>query len=109
MQGVEAGSARGGSLLSLDAGATRISAVKRHEDRDSLVVRLWNPDAIEDEQRLRFGTAIHGAWTTNLLEERETELSSGGASGRHLDLRLGPHEILTIEIEFESATGASES
>ena len=109
VQGVEAGSARGGSLLSLDAGATRISAVKRHEDRDSLVVRLWNPDAIEDEQRLRFGTAIHGAWTTNLLEERETELSSGGASGRHLDLRLGPHEILTIEIEFESATGASES
>jgi alpha-mannosidase len=109
VQGVEAGSARSGSLLCLDAGATRISAVKRHEDRDTLVVRLWNTGALEDEQRLRFGTAIRGAWITNLLEERETELSSGGPGDRHLDLRLGPHEILTIEIEFESSADASQS
>jgi mannosylglycerate hydrolase len=106
VQGVEAGSARSGSLLSLEAGACRISAVKRHEARDTLVVRLWNPGAMEDVQRLRFGSAIHGAWLTNLLEERQSELSSEGPAGRHLELRLGPHEILTIEIEFESGAGA---
>ena len=106
VQGVEAGSAPGGSLLSLGAGASRVSAVKRHEHRDTLVVRLWNPGAVEDEQTLRFGTTIQGAWITNLLEEREAEIQSDGPDGRHLALRLGPHEIRTIEIELRPAEGA---
>ena len=72
-------------------------------------MRLWNPAATEDVQGLRFGSAIHGAWLTNLLEERQAKLSSEGPAGRHLELRLGPHEILTIEIELESGDGAAES
>jgi mannosylglycerate hydrolase len=109
VQGVEAGSARSGSLLSLGTGSSRISAVKQHEERDTLVVRLWNPGASEDEQTLGLGTPIRAAWITNLLEEREQEISSVGPDGRSLELRLGPHEILTLEIEPDPANGTPRS
>ena len=101
VQGVEAGSSRSGSLFEQIAGSARISSVKPHESRPTLVVRMWNPRGSEDEQTLRFCSSILRAWSTDLLEEREAEISPDGPDGRHLQLRLGGHEIRTIEIELE--------
>jgi len=106
VQGVKAGSARSGSLLHAGAGAPRISAVKRHETRDTLVVRLWNPHPTPEGQVLRFGSPIRCAWTTDLLEAREKEIPRSQADDRELDLALGPHEIRTVEVQLQSARAA---
>ncbi len=99
-QGVEDGMLEGGtSLLSHTSPAVRVSAIRRHADRDTLVVRLCNLAGSPVEEELTLGRRARGAWRTDLLEERESEL--GGGSGYQLALTLGAHEIATVEIEFE--------
>ncbi len=98
VQGVEVGSAASGSLLCSGAAPPRVSAVKRHETRDTLVVRLWNPRETPEKQTLQFGVPIQCAWATDLLEEREVEIAPSGPGDRELELRFGPHEIRTIEV-----------
>jgi len=101
-QGVEDGMLEGGtSLLSHASPAVRVSAVRRHADRDTLVVRLCNLAGSPVEETLTLGSRARGAWRTDLLEERENELGVG--SGYQVALTLGAYEIATVEIEFEGA------
>jgi alpha-mannosidase len=87
-----------GSLLELREGRAAISAVKRHEARDSLVVRLYNPVGDPLRERLIFTLPVRSAWRVNLLEEREEAHPVEGR--RELRLELRPHEIVTLELEF---------
>ncbi|MBM3316327.1 MAG: hypothetical protein FJY75_00600 [Candidatus Eisenbacteria bacterium] len=87
-----------GGLLELRPGEACVSAIKRHEERDTLVVRLYNPGGEELVEELRLGRRMRSAWRVNLLEEREEALPMAEVGA--LVLRLGPHEILTLEIEF---------
>jgi alpha-mannosidase len=73
-----------------------VTAIKRHEARDTLVVRLVNLTGEEIEETLSFGFDVREAWRTNLLEERVRELEVTGT--RDVDLLLGAHEIVTLEI-----------
>jgi len=103
IQGVEDGHVGGGAFLLESAGrSTAVTAIKRHEERDSLVVRLFNLTSAEVEERLKFGLDVLSAWRLNLLEERLQQLMS--VRGRELALQLGPHEIATLEIEFSSGS-----
>ncbi len=98
-QGVEDGMREGGaSLLSHSSERVRVSAVKRHESRDTLIVRLCNLSDGRVDETLTLGRRAAGAWRTNLLEERGSELAIGG--GYQVALALGAHEIATVEIEF---------
>jgi alpha-mannosidase len=98
-QGVRDGSVSGGlGLLEKSSSATAVSAVKKHETRDTLVVRVYNRTGAPATDTLRFGAELSAAWKTNLLEERLSELAPSGP--RELPLELGPHEIATIEVEF---------
>jgi alpha-mannosidase len=98
-QGVREGSVSGGTgLLERKSPSTVVSAVKKHEKRDTLVVRLCNISGEAVEENLRFGADVAGAWRTDLLEERRSGLAPAGT--RELPLELGPHEIMTIEVEF---------
>jgi len=78
----------------------RVSAVKRHETRDTLVVRLCNLTGVRQEAALRFAPAVVGAWRTDLLEERLGDLMVGDAHS--LVVELGPHEIATVEVAFSA-------
>ncbi len=99
-QGVEDGMREGGaSLLSNSCDRVRVSAVKRHATRDTLVVRLCNLAGEPVEETLTLGRRVRAAWRTNLLEEREGELPVG--SGYQIALTLGAHGIATVEIDFE--------
>ena len=91
VQGVSDGAIGGGSLVACEAEAVCVTAVKRHQSRDTLVVRLYNLTGKEVEAPLRFGFDAGAVWRVNLLEERAEEVS--------LPLRVGPFEILTIEVE----------
>ena len=98
-QGVRDGSVPGGKgLLAKTCPATRATAVKKHETRDTLVVRLCNMTGEPVDETLRLAADVSGAWRTDLLEERLSELPT--KEPREVELPLGPHEIATIEIEF---------
>jgi mannosylglycerate hydrolase len=99
VQGVEDQSTPGGdSFISLRTGRSCVSAIKKHEERDHLVVRLYNLTAEPVEESLAFGLPVAGAWRTDLLEQRGDRLEVENEG--EVPLRLGPHEIATVEIEF---------
>ena len=99
-QGVEDGMREGGaSLLSTTDSEVRVSAVKRHATRDTLVVRLCNLSDGPVDETLTFSLRVGGAWRTNLLEERGAGIAV--ADGFQAPIKLGPHEIATVEFEFE--------
>jgi len=99
VQGVLAGSATGGrSLVRQGSGRATITAIKRHQTRDSLVVRLYNPYPHAIEEALLTDAGITAAWLVDLLEERTDPLRS---DRQRVDLELGPHRILTVELEIE--------
>jgi len=104
VQGVWDGHAPGGGgLVRKTSHLTSVSAIKRHETRDTLVVRVWNLAPETVAETLAFGRAIRGSWRVDLLEERLEEIAVGvGASSptTELGLELGPHEIVTLEIEL---------
>mgnify|MGYP001827418312 FL=1 len=100
VQGVLAGSTAGGrSLVRQESGRSTITAIKRHEQRDTLVVRLYNPFSEPIAETLRTDATIAGAWLTDLLEERQAELP---ARPHCIDLTLEPHRVVTVEMEIEA-------
>jgi alpha-mannosidase len=99
VQGVEDGHVAGGTGLFRKRGdAVRVSAVKKHEERDTLIVRLYNLTAAPATGTLAFEGAVRAAWRTGLLEEREREIQVAG--GHEVAVALGPHEIATVEVEL---------
>ena len=86
-------------MLRQQPGRSTVTAIKRHERRDTLVVRLYNPFSGPIQETLRTDMTIAGAWLTDLLEEREAELP---ARPHRVDLAIEPHRIVTVELEIES-------
>ena len=99
IQGVEDSSIAGRrGLFEHSSQYTCVSAVKRHDTRDTLVIRLFNLRNETTRDVLTFGLDVCSAWRTNLLEERADEV--GTASAREMPIILEPHEIVTLEVEF---------
>ncbi|NJD20734.1 MAG: hypothetical protein FIA95_15795, partial [Gemmatimonadetes bacterium] len=99
VQGVEEGHLPGGTgLFALSGADVHVSAVKRHETRETLMVRLYNLADARREATLRFAPAVAGAWRTDLLEDRLCDLMRAGE--HDVVAELGPHEISTLEFEF---------
>ncbi|NNG16883.1 MAG: hypothetical protein HKM89_10415, partial [Gemmatimonadales bacterium] len=96
IQGVEDNHMPGGvSFLEKATSLTAFSAVKRHETRDTLVVRLYNLTSQPVEETITLAVGVSAAWRVNLLEEREGELQ---VDGRSVRISLDPHRIVTLEL-----------
>lgn len=99
VQGVEDGHVPGTeSFLVKKTSFTTLSAVKKHETRDTLLLRLYNLTPSVVRETLTFRQRIRGAWKTNLKEERIREL--GRDVERELALGLDPFEILVLEVDL---------
>jgi alpha-mannosidase len=85
------------SFLAIDrhAGGAVVSALKKADDRDSIVVRLFNPADEDAEATIRVDGTVSQAFAVNFLEERQQELRAESGGVR---VRLGPHQIQTIEL-----------
>lgn len=106
IQGVEDGLLAGGrGLLSKTTAKTSISAIKRHETRDTLVVRLYNLHAEPVSERLQLGAEIAAVWAVDLLERRLARAEDH--DDREIRLSLGAYEIVTLEIEFTPTSHGS--
>jgi alpha-mannosidase len=77
------------------AGTVTLSALKKADDRDAVIVRLMNAGSRPVESRITPGSSIRAAHSTNLREQRQAALTV--QEGAAL-VTLGPRKIATIEI-----------
>jgi alpha-mannosidase len=81
------------SWFSIDAPGVFIDTVKRAEDSDDLIVRLYEGHGGGAVARLRVGLPFTEASFTNLLEDR---LGPAEVAGDEVVLPLRPFEIITV-------------
>ncbi|MEO6402006.1 MAG: glycoside hydrolase family 38 C-terminal domain-containing protein, partial [Vicinamibacteria bacterium] len=73
-----------------------VSALKKADDRDAVVIRLFNPGDVPVQTQMNVARTLKSAHVTNLREQRlmPLTLQDGGVT-----LILGPRKIKTIELE----------
>jgi len=84
-----------GSLFSSDAPGLLIDTVKRAEDGDDLIVRLYEAHGGRGTARLRVGVPFAGAYRANLLEVR---LTPAEGDGTDVLVLFRPFEIVTLAL-----------
>ncbi|VGO19514.1 alpha-mannosidase [Pontiella sulfatireligans] len=93
---------RGGELptvashYAIDNESLVLSSVKKAEDREGMVLRLFNPTDEIQEGKVSIGLPVSRAWKLNLIEKRGEELSIEDGS---VSLSLEKGKIATIEVE----------
>lgn len=83
------------SFLQISPETVVLSAVKKAEDRDSLILRLYNPSVEAKSVKIELFKPIKHAWQTNLNEERQSVLNP---AGKQISFDLAPKKIATIEV-----------
>ena len=86
------------SLVNCDAPNVIIETIKRAEDGDGLIVRLYESQRKRGQVRVTFRSELEAAWVTNLLEENESALSVDQAS---IILNLKPYQIVTLRVKLK--------
>jgi alpha-mannosidase len=84
------------SLVDVAPSSLVVSAIKRGNDGEGLLVRVYNPLPREIEAALRPGVVATQAFVANLAEERQTQLPWRAEEGQPLHLQLRAGEILTV-------------
>jgi alpha-mannosidase len=83
------------SWLSTDAPGLFVDTVKRAEDGDELIVRLYEAHGGRGTARLRVGVPFSTAWFTNLMEDR---LGPAEVHGDEVVIAFRPFEIVTVAL-----------
>lgn len=83
------------SWLSLDCRHAVLESVKRAEDRDSLILRIYECFNRRGAVCLWLGVSVIQAWECSMMEERERELK---VEGTEIWIDMGPYEIKTVEL-----------
>ena len=84
------------SLVTCSAPNVVIETVKRAEDGDGIIVRLYESHRKRGAVTVRFAFAVAGAWETNLLEENQAELP---VVAGEVSLNLRPYQIVTLRVK----------
>ena len=104
IQGVEDNEQRSpGDFLTVDDPLVSVTAIKRHEDRDTLIVRLFTDSAEPHDAEVRLGPEIEAAWRVDLRERRQHVLPLADPHTVRVPLR--PHGLATLELQL-TKTGA---
>ncbi|MBA7704192.1 hypothetical protein ES703_112993 [subsurface metagenome] len=95
------------SFLEIDNKKVMLSALKKSEEGEFLVVRVYNISPTHQKARLTLHekTSIKSADIINFLEEKpENEIKAKiiSSKGNHLDLTLEPHVIVTIKLDLDN-------
>jgi alpha-mannosidase len=89
-----AGSSR--SLIEIDTRQVIVEAIKRAEDSDAVVIRLYEAWGGSCRARVRTTLPAKRAWLCDLLERERTEVQ---VKNGELELELTPFKILTLKLE----------
>jgi mannosylglycerate hydrolase len=86
------------SLFAVEPAVLVLSALKKAEDRESMILRLYNPAAETVMGEITFAAPMARASLTNLNEEPLHDLPL--QDPHHLHCEVPPGKIFTIELEF---------
>jgi alpha-mannosidase len=86
------------SFIEIESNDIVLSALKKHEQRNSVVLRLFNPTSSEISTNVKFHVPVKEAWITNMNEERKDKLDL--ADEHIVSLTFGHKKILTCEVVF---------
>ncbi len=89
-------SALSGSLLTVSAENVIVEAVKKAEDSDALIVRLYESHAASARVTVQFGSPIASAARVDLLEENDAPLT---VTENMMVLDMKPFEIVTLKVK----------
>ena len=84
------------SFLKVEQDNIIVTAMKKAENEDALVIRLYNYDNKDTEVDLTIWKSFNTAIETNLIEEEEKPLR---LDQNDLQLKVGHHEIKTIKFK----------
>jgi alpha-mannosidase len=91
---LRAGSSR--SLIEIDTRQVIVESIKRAEDSDAVVIRLYEAWGRTCRARLRTTLPAKRAWLCDLLERERTQVKLRNGE---LELELTPFKILTLKLE----------
>ncbi|MBA7574447.1 hypothetical protein ES708_16253 [subsurface metagenome] len=83
------------SFIQLEGKCLEVSAIKKHEFEDKLVVRVYNPTDREAIGKIKLGFNAHKVYLGKLDERYEEELLYNNG----VEIELKPKEIKTIIFE----------
>ncbi len=78
-------------------GSVIVEAVKKAEDSDDLILRLYESEGGHPEVDLRFFRPVEKVWETNLLERQQVDLA---CRDDRVHLRFGPFEVKTLKVRL---------
>ncbi len=84
------------SLLAVSAPNVVVETVKRAEDGDGIIVRLYESQRRRGMATVQFAFPVTQAWETNLLEENQAELPVRDGA---VVLQLRPYQIVTLRVK----------
>jgi alpha-mannosidase len=80
-----------------------LAGLKRSEDGEAVILRLYEPHGARGPARLRFPGGLKGAEKTNLLEDRGGV--QVGVEDDATDFEVGPFEVVTLRLEVGDGLG----
>lgn len=83
------------SLLSVDSPNIVVETVKRAEDGEGFIVRLYEAQRTRGQVTLKAAFPLAAAWRANLLEQNQTEFEIQGNS---VTFQAEPYEIITLRL-----------
>ena len=92
------------SLVQIELGNVILTAVKKAEDSDALVFRLFEFEGKTGEVHLRFPEAATQAAQVNLMEKQDAPLALQDG-GKETTLTVHPYEIVTVKAWFGQPGG----
>ena len=84
------------SFVSADRGNVIIETIKRAEDREGTVIRMYESENSLTRTKLTVNAPFKRAWICSLLEEKEKEAP---VSGNGIEVVLKPYEVVTVLIQ----------
>jgi len=86
------------SLLSLDRDNCIVEAVKKAEDDEGVIIRLYEYKNMREQVQMTFGREIDSCYECDLLEDNEKSMPLHGGS---MSFELLPYEIKTFKVYFK--------
>jgi len=87
------------SMVNVSEPNITVETIKRAEDGDGIIIRLYESQRKRGLTQVKFGVAVEAAWRTNLLEENESALSVDQDS---VTLNLTPYQIMTMRVKLKT-------
>ena len=87
-------------FIQVDNPALIIDSVKKAEESDALIVRLYEARGTRGAARLSTSLPLRSAALTNLLED---EIGALRCDDKRVELNFKPFEIITVKMEIGTA------